>query len=331
MVVNSVREYENVMKVLNHEMPDFVPDFGNSAAFVYAYGCTRQLNPKDNYLYDPFGVKFHITPLGPMPDNTATRKFELEDVTEWKSVMPKTDLGQIDWKEFNQKMLSGAKSLNGNSDKNLVYNCFVGYLWDELHYMMGFEEALYSIAAEPEATRDFLCAMADFYIDAFEQQYAYFKPELAVVMDHVANSEGLLMSPESYRSVIKPAEKKIFDALKSMGVRTEIHCDGLIEEILPDYAEMGVDVIQPFQVFNDIQAAKEKYGFVAVGGWDSFGPGNMEKSTEEEVRLSVRTAMDAYAPNGNYMFWNSGVLPDGSRKLEWLIDEADQYGKQFYR
>ena len=331
MTINSREQYENAMKVLHHEMPDFLPDFGNCGTFVNTYGCTRRLNPADGYMYDAFGVKFHNTPIGPIPDNTATGNFELEDITEWERIIPKTDLDAIDWEEENERMLSGAVSLNGNSRENLLYNVIVGYLWDELHYMMGFENALYSVAAEPEATRDCLCAMADFYIEVMERQFRTFKPDIAMVMDHVANAKTLLMSPDSYREVIKPAEKRIFDYLNSKGYITEIHVDGYIEPLLADYAEIGVQVIQPFQVMNDIQAAKDKYNFIAIGGWDAFGPGNMEASTEEEVRGSVRRAMDDYGKGGGYMFWNSGVLPDGTSKKDWLIDEAIIYGKSYYQ
>lgn len=330
MKLDSKKEYENVMCVLNGEIPEYLPDFGNSGTFVETFGCQRRLNPKDGLLYDSYGVKFHTTDIGPMPDNTVTRKFELEDITEWESIMPKINLDEIDWEKENQKLLANAVSLNGTSKENLVYNCIVGYLWDELHYIMGFEEALYSIVAEPEATRDCLCAMAKYYIRVMERQFKTFKPEIGMIMDHIANTQGLLMSPNSYREVIKPAQKMIFDYLNSEGIKTEIHCDGLIEDVLPDYAEIGVSIIQPFQVFNDIQSAKEKYGFVAIGGWDSFGPGNMENSTEEDVRASVRKAMDDYSSGGKYLFWNSGVLPDGTRKKEWLIDEAIKYGKNFY-
>lgn len=40
------------------------------------------------------------------------------------------------------------------------------------------------------------------------------------------------------------------------------------------------------------------YGLIAIGGWDSFGRGNQADSTEEEVRDSVRLAMDTYGPGG---------------------------------
>lgn len=326
-------ERENMILVLNGETPKWVPNFGNSAAFLYSYGCDRRLNAKTGYYYDLFGVEFYIQDGalgGPMPTNTKTQNFELTDVTEWKKVMPKVDLGKIDWKAETENMLKSASSLYGSKNDDHVYNYIVGYLWDELHYMMGFEEALYSLSAEPEATRDFLCAMADFYVDVMQEQFKYFKPDLAMVMDHVATANGLLMGPETYRSVIMPAEKKIYDALKDQGIRTEIHVDGRVDEILPDYARLGIEVIQPFQPFNDIEKAKKEYGFVAIGGWDAFGPGNKTGASEEEVRASVRTAMDAYAPTGKYAIWFSGASATSKEKMFWLQDEAQKYGRTFY-
>lgn len=327
-------ERENLMLVLNHEKPEWVPNFGNSAAFIYNFGCDRPFNSKTGYYYDPFGVEFELDkgPLaGFMPTNTKTKRFELTDVTEWKKMMPKIDLGTVNWKEVTEKSLQSFTALYGSANDDHVYNYIVGYLWDELHYMMGFDEALYSLAAEPEATRDFLCAMADFYIDCMTEQFRYFKPDLAMVMDHVANKDGLLMSPETYRTVVMPAEKKIYDTLNDMGIRTEIHVDGKVEDILPLYASMGIQAIQPFQVFNDIEKAKKDYGFVAIGGWDAFGPGNADGATEEEVRASVRKAMDDYAATGSYAIWFSGASASSKEKIAWLNDEADKYGHLFYK
>lgn len=321
--------------VLNHEKPEWVPNFGKASRFFFGYGCDRAVNPKNGYYYDHFGVEFELEkgPLGGyMPTNTKTRKFELEDITEWKTVMSKVDLGKVDWEEETKKMLGNDIKLfytMGNED--YVSNYIVGYLWDELHYMMGFENALYSIAAEPEAAADFLNAMADFYIDCMLEQFKYWKPDVAMTMDHVANDAGLLMSPSSYREIVKPAQKKIFDVLKDQNIKVETHVDGKIDAIIPDYAEIGVEVLQPFQVFNDIEKAKKDYNMVAIGGWDAFGPGNMDDASEEEVRASVRKAMDAYAPTYNYAIWFSGASATSKEKMFWLNDEAEKYGHAFYK
>ncbi|HZK25331.1 MAG TPA: hypothetical protein VFC74_08080 [Oscillospiraceae bacterium] len=90
-------------------------------------------------------------------------------------------------------------------------------------------------------------------------------------------------------------------------------------------------MIQPFQVFNDIEKDKRDYGIVCIGGWDAFGPGNQTDSDEEAVRASVRLALDSYAPTGRYVFWCSGATERNPERVKWLNEEADNYGRTFYQ
>jgi hypothetical protein len=122
----------------------------------------------------------------------------------------------------------------------------------------------------------------------------------------------------------------MYGAIIELGIIPEIHIDGYIEDLLPDFAELGIRAIKPFQVMNDINHYKEKYGLLAVGGWDAFGRGNQEDSSEEEIRRSVRVAMDAYGPGARYVFWPSGVTARYQKHAEIIRDEARVYGRAFY-
>lgn len=328
-----INERENMLMLLHGETPRWVPNFGKSAAFIHSFGCRREKDSGTGYLIDRFGVKFTMEqgPLaGVMPVNTKTRQFELQEIEDWKKIMPKIDLSKVDWKEETEKTFKGGTSLYGKTDDFHIYNYIAGYLWDQMHYMMGFENALCALVEEPDACREFLNAAADFYIDVMTEQFKYYKPDLVMTMDHVANKDGLLMSAETYRSVIKPAQKKIFSFVRDQGLMAEMHVDGDVNEIIADYAEIGIQVIQPFQVFNDIERAKREHGIICVGGWDAFGPGNAPNATEEDVRGSVRKAMDDYAPTGKYAIWFSGASATSPDKMFWLNDEAEKYGKTFY-
>ncbi len=329
-----LNERENMLMLLNGKTPEWVPNFGKSAVFIHSYGCARKPDPETGYVVDRFGVSFMMETgalAGPMPVNTKTRKFELTDVLEWKTIMPKIDPSKIDWKEETEKTFKGGQSLYGTPADEHIYNYIAGYLWDEMHYMMGFEDALCALVEEPEACADMLSAMADYYICVMEEQFRYCKPDLVMIMDHVANKDGLLMSAETYRRIIKPAQKKIFDFAHDQGILAEMHVDGDVNAIIDDYAEIGVQVMQPFQVFNDIERAKREHGIICIGGWDAFGPGNADGATEEAVRQSVRTAMDAYAPTGRYAIWFSGASATSPDKMFWLNDEAEKYGRTFYK
>ncbi|MCL1849616.1 MAG: hypothetical protein FWF83_08125, partial [Clostridiales bacterium] len=244
---------------------------------------------------------------------------------KWREVMPDIDLNRVDWEA------DSALILNAVDRENKYINYLGAYVWEEFHYLLGFEAAFRALVKQPEEAAAFMEAIADFWIEALRRQYKYLKPDIIMLMDHLANADRLLMSPRVYRQVIKPAQKKVIAAIADLGAVPQMHVDGNVSEIIEDYAEMGVKMIQPFQVFNDINKYKEMYGIVAVGGWDAFGPGNLPDSTEEDTRASVRLAMDTYGPGGRYVFFNSGATPRYPDRLGWIEDEVEKYGKGFYK
>ena len=321
----NISEKENFLIILDGKIPEWLPNYNNA---VFGGGSSftgRKRIEGTNKTIDVFGVTYQTTADGPIPANTVDGSFQLCDVTKWRSVMPKLDLNANDWEADARKAMAKA-----DRDKVLTSYMFGG-MWEMMHYIMGLENALVSLIEEPEATYDFLNALADFWIGVMNRFCKYFKPDIVTTMEHIATHSGLLMSPETYRKVIKPVHKKVYDAIREMGAVPQMHVDGYIEDVMEDYAELGVKMIQPFQVFNDINGCKEMYGIVAVGGWDAFGPGNQPEATEGAIRASVRLAMDTYGPGGRFAFWNSGATPRDPDRLVWIDDEAELYGRDFYR
>ena len=311
---------ENMQLVLEGKQPAWVPSFLEDCANLRSAAIGRKLDPRTGNLVDIFGVNFVHHPDGLFPDHGNN---VLTDVTKWRDVFPDINLNSIDWEEDARQLMSDAK-------EGQVINLNIGGVWEQLHYMMGTEEALVSLMVEPDVTYECLSAIADLWIDAMQRLCKFIKPDFLMFVDHLATDKRMLVSPDTYRTIIKPIHKRICDAIIEIGAIPELHIDGNIEKIIPDLAEIGVKIIQPFQVMNDINRYKEEYGMIAIGGWDAFGPGNREDSTEEDVRQSVRLAMDTYAPTSRYIFWESGITPRFKESMGYLKDEAIKYGHAFY-
>ena len=321
----NITEKENFLIILDGKIPEWIPNYSNAVATGGPEITGRRRIEGSANVADVFGVEFHTTADGPIPTNTIDGSFQLKDVTKWRDIMPKLDTDAHDWVSESQAALA-------RIDRNeKMTNYQFGGMWEQMHYIMGFENALASLVEEPEASFDFLNGMADFWIDIMQRFCKHFKPDIITTMEHIATHQGLLMSPETYRRIIKPVHIKVYNAIRETGAIPQMHVDGLVEAVMTDYADLGVRMIQPFQVFNDINKYKEMYNIVAVGGWDAFGPGNLPDSTEEDTRASVRLAMDTYGPGGRYVFFNSGATPRYPDRLEWINDEAEKYGKSFYK
>ena len=72
-----------------------------------------------------------------------------------------------------------------------------------------------------------------------------------------------MMSREIYGRFFKKNMKKIIDAAKEINPDILIfrHCDGKVEDLIDDFLEEGIDILNPVQPeCNDLAFIYEKYG-----------------------------------------------------------------------
>ncbi len=119
------------------------------------------------------------------------------------------------------------------------------------------------------------------------------------------NSE--LISPATFRSLYKPHYTKINDWIhKNTHWKTFYHSCGSIVNILDDYVEMGVDILNPVQLSAkgmDGKMLKEKYGDKIVfwgAGVDSQK--TLAFATPSEVKREVVERMGLFSEGGGYVF-----------------------------
>ncbi len=124
--------------------------------------------------------------------------------------------------------------------------------------------------------------------------------------DDLAGQFGLLMKPETYRQVIKPRHKRIFDFIKARtDAKIFFHCCGSIREIIPDLVEVGVDIINPVQVSAagmESSGLKRDFGDdITFWGGLVNTQGAFTDGTSEQVRDEVRRRIDDFGPSGGFV------------------------------
>lgn len=84
-------------------------------------------------------------------------------------------------------------------------------------------------------------------IFSFENQLIELIAELGFDGVHFADDWGtqdnLILSPELWRGIFKPRYKAQFEHAHKLGLHTWFHCCGNITSIVPDFHEIGVDVM----------------------------------------------------------------------------------------
>lgn len=338
-------EKENYLRTLRGEQPEWVP--------VYTFGpMPGQTRPSTNCMLEPlivsefrmkgggkdcWGVTYVPTEetggaLLPKPG-----EFILDDICNWRDVIKAPSLEGIDWEKMAKDQLEGFYKLGVNrEDTAISLNLHVGY-FQNLMAFMGFTEGLCAMYEEPEEVMALFDYMCDFYTEITRQIIDYVQPDVLTLMDDTATEHAPFISPEMYREMVLPFHDRQAKFGRDRGIPITMHNCGKAEGFMDDLRSIGVNAWDPAQTCNDLKAVKAKYGndLVLMGGWDARGRLTAPDVTEEEIRQSVRDAIDAYAPGGGYCFCGGymGAIGDQetARKNEILMDEVYTYGGKFYK
>jgi uroporphyrinogen-III decarboxylase len=190
---------------------------------------------------------------------------------------------------------------------------------------------------EQEAVHELLDYLMSWYEPLVIKSLDVFKPDILNFADDTATKDYPFFSVEMYREYFKPFYARLAKHATDRGIWIAFHNCGRCEDFIPDMIDFGVRYWNPAQTTNDLLGIKEKYKgkLVICGGYDYVPPVGRDP-TEEEVRQSVRDAIDKYAPGGGYVFMGGIMIsadnPELSKKLsDWLADEAYTYGSDFYK
>jgi len=176
--------------------------------------------------------------------------------------------------------------------------------------MRGMKNCLIDMAANEAGACALFDKMLALKLDFWEMAL----PGLADVVDVVAEGDdygtqtSLLISPKMFRQQLKPRLKILFERIKQLAPQAKIffHSCGSVRLLLPDFIEMGVDILNPVQVGAvgmEPLALKRDYGRDLVfwgGGIDTQTV--LPYGTPQQVRKDVRRNIEALAPGGGFVF-----------------------------
>lgn len=201
-----------------------------------------------------------------------------------------------------------AKALRENTDYLLVAY-FGGHIFQASQSLRGWDTFLVDLLAEKklaEALMDNLLQANLRRFDLFAQTIA---PHVDVVLfeDDLGMQDRLLVSPELYRDMIKPYHHQLYRFARSRcDAYLMLHTDGAVSPLIPDFIEMGIDILNPVQVSAkgmESHVLKDKFGQDIVfwgGGCDSQS--TLPFGTPEDVSDEVKRRIDDLAPGGGFVF-----------------------------
>ena len=125
--------------------------------------------------------------------------------------------------------------------------------------------------------------------------------------------EGLLISPEMYRSFVKPYEMELARLAHEHGAKVFYHSCGCVSELYPEFLDIGVDIIDPLQLpalkMTPRQLREEFPEANLHGGLDTqhilpFG-------TSEEIEAEAHALVRELGRHGHYIVSTSHNIQGG--------------------
>ena len=127
--------------------------------------------------------------------------------------------------------------------------------------------------------------------------------------DDIAGQQALLVSPQMYREFLKPRHKQLFDAQRRLfppPFYVWFHSDGAIYDIIPDFIEIGLDVLNPVQLTAkgmDAEKLKKQYGRdISFWGGAVDTQNVLPTANPDEVRQNVKERIRHLAAGGGFVF-----------------------------
>ena len=209
------------------------------------------------------------------------------------------DLDKHDWPDpHDPHLLDEAKALREQVGDSAFVVPNIGWaLFERAWSLRGMENVLLEIALDPGYIGELLDRIVDIRLVVIER-YLELGVDGGYFGDDYGAQVSTLISPASWRELIKPRLARLFGPFLERGLPVMMHSDGDIAPIVPDLVEIGLTALNPVQpeVVDHAWLHQEFDGRLAFYGGVSTQT-VLPSGTPEEVKAAARQCVADLAPN----------------------------------
>ena len=202
--------------------------------------------------------------------------------------------------------------------------------------LYGYDEWFAMLLLEPAKVEAFLDKLLELKITYWQGVFDYLGVvDVACESDDLGTQKGPWIDPDLWRRLIKPRLASLVSNIKRMqpGIKIFLHSCGSVYKFIPDFIEIGIDILNPIQVSAegmDTKLLKREFGQDIVfwgGGVDTQLV--LPRGTTQEVKDEVKRRIDDLAPGGGFVFATvhniqSDVPPEN---ILAMVETLREYGR----
>jgi uroporphyrinogen decarboxylase len=171
-------------------------------------------------------------------------------------------------------------------------------LFERAWSLRGFENTLLELALDPGYIGELMDRIVDIRLGLIGR-YIELGVDGGYFGDDYGAQNGLLFSPDTWRSLIKPRLARLFAPFVDAGLPVLMHSDGDIKPIVADLVEIGLTALNPCQpeVIDHDWLHAEFDGRLAFYGGVSTQT-VLPRGTPDDVREAATLCRESLAPEG---------------------------------
>jgi len=196
-------------------------------------------------------------------------------------------------------------------------------------YLMGYENLLMGIAAEPALVSALVTMSVDINL-AMAEEVVKRGAKIVYTGDDFAGDTGPLMSPAHFRELFYPGLCRVMQGYKALGLYVIKHTDGMIWPIIDMIVESGIDCLDPIDpsAGMDLGEVKKKFGkrIALKGNVDCSHL--LSRGTPEQVEAATKDALRAGAPGGGFILSSSNSIHSSVKPENYaaMLRTLKEYG-----
>ncbi len=184
-----------------------------------------------------------------------------------------------------------------DSDGKLSVARQVSCLWERLYFLVGFDKALIALVDEPDLVSEALGRIVEWQI-AVGRKFLEIGVDAVRISDDYGSQENLLMSPETWRALIRPHLARLVDFYQRAGIPVTLHSCGNLKLIMDDLVELGFAAFNIQTNANDLVFYRQRYGnrFRLWGGVSTQSV--LADGSADQIRQAVVEIFELFGRDG---------------------------------
>ena len=207
---------------------------------------------------------------------------------------------------FDCSTISEQIEKTNRSEERFINYHRAGKLFEICWALRGMEQCMLDMLTQPELIEAMLKKVIEFYTVLAKRviQAGAGRIDMVTIGDDIGTQRGMMMSPQLWRSILKPYLKDMIGVFHDLGVKVMYHSCGSILPVIPDLIEIGVDILEPIQTLAEGMVPsflKDTYGHRLCfhGGVDEQEL--LPKGTPERIRREVSQLCRVLGEGGGYI------------------------------